>query len=235
MGALLNVMLGFMLAMAAPVLAQEGYTNTGMSLEGIGKAYMGREIAAVMGYQGAAWLERAERDKEEGATKLLPLLGLKPTDVVADIGAGTGYFSFRISPMVPQGKVFAVDIQQEMLDIIAARKAKGEGANVVTVQGGIASPQLPANSVDLMLLVDVYHEFSLPREMGQTMVKALKPGGRIALVEYRAEDDDVPIKTVHKMSEAQARKEMAAVGLTWVSTDSKTLPWQHLMIFRKGP
>ena len=235
MRALLKVMLGFALLVAAPAFAQEGYTNTGLSLEGIGKAYMGREIAAVMGFEGAEWLERAERAKEEGTDKLLPLLGLRPTDAVADIGAGTGYFSFRISPLVPQGYVYADDIQQEMLDIITARKAKGEGRNVVPILGGTASLQLKADSIDLMLLVDVYHEFSLPREMGQAMVRSLKPGGRIALVEYRAEDPDVPIKTVHKMSEAQARKEMSAIGLTWVSTDSKSLPWQHLMIFRKEP
>jgi ubiquinone/menaquinone biosynthesis C-methylase UbiE len=210
-----------------------GYTNTALSLDGIGKAYMGREIAAVMGYQGAAWLERSSRVEEEGTDKLLPLLKLKPTDVVADIGAGTGYFSFRISPLVPQGKVYANDIQKEMLDIIAARKAKGEGANVVTVQGGIGDPKLPPNSIDVILMVDVYHEFSFPREMGLAMAKALKPGGRIALVEYRGEDPSVPIKELHKMTEAQAKKEMAAVGLRWVSTDSTSLPWQHLMIFTK--
>jgi ubiquinone/menaquinone biosynthesis C-methylase UbiE len=221
------------LASVSGALSQDGYTNTAMSLDGIGKAYMGREIAAVMGYQGAGWLERSTRVQEEGTDKLVPLLNLKPTDVVADIGAGTGYFSFRISPLVPQGKVYANDIQKEMLDIIAARKAKGEGANVITVHGGVDDPKLPANSIDLMVLVDVYHEFSYPREMGQAMVRALKPGGRIALVEYRGEDDTVPIKEVHKMTEAQAKREMAAVGLTWVSTDSKTLPWQHLMIFTK--
>lgn len=221
------------LATVATAADQNGYTNTGLTLDGIGKAYMGRDIAAVMGYQGAAWLERSTRVEEEGADKLVPLLGLKPTDVVADIGAGTGYFSFRISPLVPQGKVYAQDIQQEMLDIVAARKAKGEGANIVTVQGGVADPKLPANSIDVILLVDVYHEFSYPREMGQAMVRALKPGGRIALVEYRGEDASVPIKEFHKMTEAQAKKEMAAVGLTWVSTDSKSLPWQHLMIFSK--
>lgn len=219
-------------AVAMPA-ANDGYTNLGMNLEGIGKAYMGRPIAAVMGAAGAEWLERPERDQEEGASLLLPMLGLKPTDVIADIGAGTGYFSFRMAKLVPQGKVYAEDIQKEMLDIVEAKKKEGEGANVFTVQGGVADPKLPANSIDLMLLVDVYHEFSYPREMGQAMFKALKPGGRIALVEYRGEDDRVPIKELHKMTEAQAKKEMAAVGLTWVSTDSTKLPWQHLMIFKK--
>ena len=218
---------------SAAAFAAEGYTNRGMTLEGIGKAYMGRDIAAVMGFDGAAWLDRSARAKEEGTDKLLPLLGLKPTDVVADIGAGTGYFSFRLSPLVPQGKVYAEDIQQEMLDLIDARKAKGEGKNVITVIGGITDPRLPANGVDLILLVDVYHEFSYPREMGQAMVRALKPGGRVALVEYRGEDASVPIKDLHKMTEAQAKKEMSAVGLQWVSTDSKSLPWQHVMIFAK--
>jgi ubiquinone/menaquinone biosynthesis C-methylase UbiE len=236
MGVLLRAMMAVAAltwAVAAPAAEQNGYTNTPMSFEGIGKAYMGREIAAVMGYQGAAWLERDTRAEEEGTEKLVSLLGLKPTDVVADVGAGTGYFSFRISRLVPQGKVYAQDIQKEMLDIIAARKAKGEGANIVTVQGGVGDPKLPANSIDLILLVDVYHEFAYPREMAMAMVRALKPGGRIALVEYRGEDPTVPIKEFHKMTEAQARKEMAAVGLKWVSTDSTSLPWQHLMIFTK--
>ncbi len=218
---------------AGAFAAEEGYANRGMTLEGIGKAYMGRDIAAIMGADGAAWLDRSERAKEEGTDKLLPLLGIKSTDVVADIGAGSGYFSFRISPLVPQGKVYAEDIQQEMLDLITARQAKGEGKNIIPVLGGVADTRLPPNSVDLILLVDVYHEFSYPREMGQAMVRALKPGGRIALVEYRGEDPKVPIKDLHKMTEAQAKKEMAVVGLQWVSTDSKSLPWQHVMIFAK--
>ncbi len=211
-----------------------GYSNLGMSLDGIGKAYMGRPIAQVMGAAGAEWLERPERIEEEGTDKVVPLLGLKPTDVVADIGAGTGYFAFRIAKQVPQGKVFAEDIQQEMLDIIAAKKKEGEGDNVIPILGGVDDPKLPPNSVDLIIMVDVYHEFSYPREMGRAMVRALKPGGRIALLEYRAEDDSVPIKDLHKMSQAQAKKEMGAIGMAWVSTDSKTLPWQHLMIFKKA-
>jgi hypothetical protein len=200
----------FALLYASAALAQNGYTNTPMTLEAIGRAYMGREITHVMGFEGAEWLERSERVKEEGTDKLLPLLGLKPTDVVADIGAGTGYFSFRMSPLV--AKVYAEDIQEEMLEIISARKAKGEGANVVPLLGGIVDPKLPPNA----------------------LVRALKPGGRIALIEYRGEDPTVPIKDLHKMTEAQAKKEMAVLGLQWVSTDSKTLPWQHVMIFAKA-
>lgn len=218
---------------AAAFAADNGYKNTGLTLDGIGKSYMDRPIAAVMSYHGASWLERPEREQEEGTDKLIKMLNLKPTDVVADIGAGSGYFTFRIAPLVPQGKVYATDIQVEMLDIIKGRKAKGEGPNVIPVHSGIADPKLPPSSIDLIIMVDVYHEFSAPREMGIAMRRALKPGGRIALVEYRAEDPNVPIREVHKMSEAQAKKEMAVLGLEWVSTDSKTLPWQHLMIFAK--
>ncbi len=238
MGVMLRTALAAALLLwAGPSFAAEdanGYANTGMSLDGIGKAYMGREIAQVMGAAGAEWLERPERVEEEGTDKVTPLLDLKPTDVVADIGAGTGYFSFRIAKLVPQGKVYAEDIQQEMLDIVAAKIKEGEAKNVVPVLGGVADPKLPANSVDLIIMVDVYHEFSYPREMGRAMVRALKPGGRIALLEYRAEDDSVPIKDVHKMSEAQVKKEMGAIGMAWVSTDSKSLPWQHLLIFKKA-
>lgn len=235
MRALLKFALAALILVAPALHAadEKYYANTGLTLDGIGKSYMGREIAQVMGYQGASWLDRPERAREEGTDKLIALLGLKPTDVVADIGAGTGYFSFRLAKAVPQGKVYAQDIQEEMLAVIQGKKDKGEGANVVPILGGIVDPRLPANSIDLILMVDVYHEFSFPREMGFAMVKALKPGGRIALVEYRAEDDSVPIKDVHKMSEAQARKEMAGIGLRWVSTDSKTLPWQHVLIFEK--
>jgi ubiquinone/menaquinone biosynthesis C-methylase UbiE len=160
------------------------------------------------------------------------LLGLKPTDVVADVGAGTGYFSFPLAAAVPQGKVYAEDVEKEMLDIIRARKSKGEGPNVIPVQGGIVDPKLPVNSIDLILMVDVYHEFSFPREMGLAMKRALKPGGRIALVEYRAEDPKIPIRDLHRMTEAQAKKEMAVLGLVWQRTD-ETLPWQHLMFFAK--
>ena len=226
--------LAMLLLMAAPALAAapdiDGYANTGVTLDGIGKSYMGRQIAHVMGHEAADWLDRPERDKEEGTSRLVPLLGLKPTDVVADIGAGSGYFTFRMSAAVPQGKVYAVDIQKEMLDIITARQ--GKATNITTVLGGIGDPRLPAGSVDLILLVDAYHEFSYPREMGLAMARALKPGGRIALVEYRGEDQKVPIKDIHRMTEAQAKKEMTVLGLVWQRTD-ESLPWQHVMFFAK--
>lgn len=221
------------LAAGAVSAADDGYRNTPLTLEGIGKSYLGRDIPYVMGHEGADWLERSERGDEEGTSKLIPLLKLKPTDVVADIGAGTGYFTFRMASEVPEGKVYAVDVQPEMLDRIRARITSGKVRNVQPVHGSIGSPRLPSNTIDLMLLVDAYHEFALPREMGQQMVWSLKPGGRIALVEYRAEDEKVPIKALHKMTVAQARKEMELLGLRFVSVDSTSLPWQHLMIFEK--
>lgn len=212
-------------------LSADGYQLSSPSRDGIGKRYMGREISRVMGHQGARWLERSSREQEERTDILVRELAPEPTDVVADIGAGTGYFTFRISPLVPDGKVMAVDIQQEMLDIIEAR-AKESADNVVPVLGTVADTRLPGESVDLVLLVDAYHEFSHPREMGQSMVRALRPGGRIALVEYRAEDPTVAIKPLHKMSEAQAIKEMEALGLRWLETRG-SLPQQHLMFFVK--
>lgn len=212
--------------------AAEVYETKPASPDGIGKVYMGREIAQVMGHEASGWLDRPERVDEEGTDKLVPLLGIKPADVLADIGAGTGYFSFRMAKLAPKGKVYAEDIQQEMLDIIAQRQREGEPANVVPVRGTETDPKLPADSVDLILLVDAYHEFSFPREMGEGMVRALKHGGRIALVEYRAEDPAVPIKRLHKMSVRQAESEMSALGLSMLGGD-ESLPWQHVMFFKK--
>lgn len=224
------------LMLTAPALAAapdaNGYTNIGPTLDGIGKSYLGREIAYVMGHEAAEWLDRPERNKEEASERVVSLLGLKPTDAVADIGAGSGYFSFRLATAVPQGYVYAVDIQKEMLDMIKARQTKTAGANIVTVLGGVADPRLKPNTIDLILLVDAYHEFSYPREMGLAMARALKPGGRVALVEYRGEDSKVPIRDTHRMTQTQAKKEMAAVGLIWQRTDD-SLPWQHLMFFTK--
>lgn len=200
--------------------------------DGTGKIYMGREISHVMGHLGASWLERPQRDQEEKASLLVKNLPLEPGDTVADIGAGTGYFSFRMAERVPQGEVLAVDIQQEMLDIIELRKMEGFPENVDTVLGTERDPRLPVASIDLILLVDAYHEFSWPREMGEAMATALKPGGRLILVEYRGEDASIPIKRLHKMTQKQARREMEAIGLEWESTKN-FLPQQHFMIFRR--
>lgn len=202
------------------------------SPDGIGKFYMGREIAKVMGHEGAGWLERPSRETEEKPSRVVNALNLKPTDVVADIGAGTGYFSFRISPLVPEGKVLAVDIQPEMLEIIDLLKKERNITNVEPVLSGVRDLKLPASSVDLALMVDAYHEFAYPREIMEGIVRALKPGGRVVLVEYRGENPFIFIKALHKMTQKQARKEMSAVGLVWLETKD-FLPQQHFMVFQK--
>jgi ubiquinone/menaquinone biosynthesis C-methylase UbiE len=200
---------------------------------GIGKFYMGREIAHVMGHQAADWLERGEREKEERTSLLIEALKVRPGDVIADIGAGTGYHTRRLAPkVVPGGRIYAVDIQPEMLVLLTNTMAQMKITNVVPVLGTIDNPKLPANSVDLALMVDVYHEFSLPYEMTEAICRSLKPGGRVVLVEFRAEDPDVPIKAVHKMSAAQAKKEMTVHPLEWVETIN-VLPWQHIIVFKK--
>jgi ubiquinone/menaquinone biosynthesis C-methylase UbiE len=202
------------------------------SADGTGKFYQGRDIAQVMGHQGAGWLERSGRQEEERTDLLIDALDLQPDDVVADIGAGSGYFTFRISPRVPQGKVLAVDIQPEMLEMIR-QKQQDEGVNnVQTILGTVDNPQLPEDSVDWVLLVDAYHEFSHPYEMMRDVANALAPGGRVALVEYRQEDPSVMIKPRHKMTEAQAVREMKAVGLELLE-NKDVLPQQHLMMFGK--
>lgn len=200
---------------------------------GIGKFYMGREIAQVMGHEAADWLDRPEREKEENPAKLMEVLPLKAGDVVADVGAGSGYYTFRLAEKVgPKGKVLAVDIQKEMLDLIRQRSKERKLTNVEPVLGDITDPKLPAAGVDLILLVDVYHEFSHPYEMTVAMVKALKPGGKLVFVEFRLEDENVPIKLVHKMSQRQVLKEMAIHPLKHVKTVD-SLPWQHVIIFEK--
>jgi precorrin-6B methylase 2 len=202
--------------------------------DGIGKFYMGREIAHVMGHEAAGWLERPEREKEEQPAILLKALSLKPGDVVADIGAGSGYFTFRIAPRVgAKGKVLAVDIQEEMLALIRKRMQQEKRANIQPILGTESDPKLPSNAVDLILMVDVYHEFSFPFEMTAALVKALKPGGRLVFVEYRKEDPEVWIKLVHKMTEKQVKKEMGPHPLTWLQT-SEVLPMQHIVIFKKN-
>jgi ubiquinone/menaquinone biosynthesis C-methylase UbiE len=234
------VVLGFVVARAAddkPTSEKptEGYYEyRAGSRDGIGKWYMGREIAHVMGHEGADWLERPEREHEEQPSKLIEILGkrIKPTDVFADIGAGTGYYSFRLAPLVPKGKVLAVDIQQEMLDLINAASKKNGVKNVETILGTVQDPKLPENGVDYALLVDAYHEFDHPREMMDAIHKSLKPGGKVIQVEFRGEDLNVPIKELHKMTQAQAKKEMAAAKLKFVET-IEDLPWQHVMIFEK--
>ena len=202
---------------------------------GIGKFYLGREIAHVMGHQGISWLERPEREEEEGLTQLVEALDLKPGQSVADIGAGSGVISLKLSEKVgPQGTVLAVDIQQEMLDALAVNCKKQGVTNIEPVLGTTTSPNLKPGSVDLVIMVDVYHEFDMPFEMLSGIAKSLKPGGRVAFVEYRKEDPAVPIKEVHKMSEKQVQKEASTegLGLVWLKTYGK-LPRQHVVFFEK--
>ncbi len=200
---------------------------------GIGKFYMGREIAHVMGPGGIPWLDRPQREDEENPAKVVEALELKGGEVVADVGAGSGYYTFRLAPKVGEkGRVLAVDIEPRMLEAMRKRMEELKVANVELVLGTEKDPKLPEKGVDLVLLVDVYHEFAFPYEMMVAIRKGLKPGGRVALVEFRAEDPKVPIKEVHKMSEEQIKREMAAVGLAHVKTVG-TLPWQHVAIFAK--
>ena len=227
----------FLMPVAVPALAQTlRYQPVTPSRDGIGKVYMGREIAGVMGWQGAAWLERDEREKEERGDLLLRELGLKPGMAVADIGAGTGYYARRIAPLVGSGGtggvVYATDVQPEMMKMLEDGAKKAGLTNIKPVLGSLQSVNLPDASVDLAIMVDVYHELEYPFEVIESLVRALKPGGRVAYVEYRLEDQRVPIKTIHKMSEAQIRKEAAAHALVWERT-ANTLPWQHVVIFRK--
>ena len=202
------------------------------SRDGTGKLYMGREISHVMGHLGAGWLERPSREREERTDLLIQNMDLKATDSVVDLGAGTGYFSFPIAQQLSAGKVLAIDIEPEMLKRIEQRKKVSGIQNIETVLASKTNPNIPADSVDVVLLVDAYHEFSHPREVMAAVSKGLKPGGRVILVEYRGEDRKVPIKRLHKMTQQQAKKELNAVGLRWQRTD-QYLPQQHVMVFTK--
>ena len=199
---------------------------------GIGKWYMGREIAYVMGFEGIGWLERSEREEEEDVSKLIKNMRIKPNDIVADIGAGSGYHTFKIAALTKNGFVYAVDIQPEMLMVIEETKETGKIKNIETILGTEKSIQLPSNSVDKILMVDVYHEFNFPAEIIVSIKKALKPNGELFLIEYRSEDSSVPIKEIHKMSEKQAIKEMEAAGFR-LKKNITNLPWQHCMVFVK--
>jgi SAM-dependent methyltransferase len=203
------------------------------SPDGIGKFYQGREIAAVMGFEGASWLERPSRASEERPDLLVRELRLQPGTTVADIGAGSGYLSRRMAPIVGPGRVFAVDVQPQMVALLTELSQKAEFKNLVPVQGDSDDVRLPPASIDLAVLVDVYHELAYPYEVMRSLIRALKPGGRVVLVEYRGEDPAVPIKPLHKMTEGQIRREMSVLPLTWERT-SERLPMQRIVVFRKS-
>ncbi|HKL89774.1 MAG TPA: class I SAM-dependent methyltransferase [Allomuricauda sp.] len=213
--------------------SEEDYVYKQGDPNGIGKWYMGREIAHVMGFQGINWLERPEREQEENTSILLKNMNIRSTDIIADIGAGSGYHVFKMAPMANKGTIYAVDIQDEMLEALRTKKEAQNIQNIKIIKGSEKSVNLPENSVDKVLMVDVYHEFNYPKEMIASIKKALKPKGELFLIEYRGEDRTVPIKELHKMTEAQAVKEMKAAGLTLERNDDN-LPWQHCMVFSKG-
>lgn len=195
--------------------------------------YMGRRIARTMHYLGAEWLTRDSREREEQCSKLLKSLEIQPGQTVCDLGCGNGYYTLKLAKLVgPQGIVWAVDIQPEMLEMLTERAAARGVPNLKPTLGSAVSPNLPSNEIDLVLLVDVYHEFSHPEQMLAEMRQSLKPGGRIALVEYRAEDRDVPIKRLHKMSQKQVMKEYTANGFKLVGQFDE-LPWQHVFFFAR--
>ncbi len=219
--------------MQAQQTVSPGYVTTPASVDGIGKRYMDREISAVMGWQGAAWLERDKREREERTDLLLDSLALQPGMVVADIGAGTGYLSRRMAPLVmPGGKIIALDLQPEMVNILQTGVNRSGLKQIEVKLGAIDNIKLPKHSIDMAIMVDVYHELAFPYEVMSSIMHALKPRGRLVFVEYKAEDIRVPIKLLHKMSEAQIKREAGVFPLDWERTVN-TLPWQHVVVFRK--
>jgi SAM-dependent methyltransferase len=208
------------------------YTYKNGDPNGIGKWYLGREIAYVMGYQGISWLERPEREQEEKVSSLIKNMEIQSNDVIADIGAGSGYHVFKMAPLAYNGKIYAVDIQPQMLEAIRTNPLYNKNNNIETILGTEKSVNLPENSVDKILMVDVYHEFNFPYEMIMSMKKALKIDGKLFLIEYRGEDASIPIKKIHKMTESQAVKEMKAAGFN-LESNNDNLPWQHCMVFIK--
>ncbi len=195
--------------------------------------YKGREIARTMHYLGAEWLIRNEREREERCSLMIANLGIKPGMTLCDMGCGNGYHTLRMAQLTGKtGQVFGVDVQSEMLGFLRTRMEEQGIENVVPILGSFHSPRLPVNSIDLILLVDVYHEFSHPEQMLAGMRRALKPGGLIVMVEYRAEDKTVPIKRLHKMSKAQVDKELTSNGFKLVKEFDR-LPWQHMMFYGK--
>lgn len=230
-----KLLLSLLLALAVSAFAGDRYEKRAdHDPNGIGLFYMDREIAHVMGHQAAGWLERPERQEEERTDLLIDALKLKPGEVLADIGVGTGYIAEKMARRIlPGGLVYGVDIQQEMLDLLDRKMKLLRVENVKGQLGAITDPKLPEGKIDLIIMVDVYHEFDHPYEMTESMVKSLKQGGRLVFVEFRKENPEVPIKLVHKMTEAQVKKEMTAFPqLEWVETNP-VLPQQHIIIFRK--
>lgn len=227
--------LGVILILLSTLLSfsqESKYTYKKDDPNGIGKWYMGREIAHVMGFAGMFWLERPERELEERASLLLENMNIQPKDKIADIGAGSGYHVFKMSEKAGEGMIYAVDIQDEMLAVLEQKKKTGNHTNVSVVKGSVKSINIPENTLDKALIVDVYHEMNYPVEMMQSVYSSMKPKGKLFLIEYRGEDPKVPIKRLHKMTEAQAVKEMKEIGFE-LEENISNLPWQHCMVFVK--
>lgn len=208
------------------------YTYHAATAGGTGKCYLGREIAHVMGASNCEWLDRDSRPQEEHTQVAIDKIKLPPTGVIADIGAGTGYYTFKLAPKVPKGRVYAVEIQDEMIAAINTRKKKLNNRNVEVIKGSSTSPNLPANSVDLAIMVDVYHELEYPVEMLQSIRKSLKKDGKFLLMEYKGEDPAVAIRPLHKTTVVQLNKELEANGFK-LNYDGEFLPIQHFLLYEK--
>jgi ubiquinone/menaquinone biosynthesis C-methylase UbiE len=210
------------------------YTYKTPSANGTGKVYMGREIAGIMSFDGVAWLERNSRSKEENTDLAISRLPVSKNSTVADIGAGSGFYTFRIAPKVNEGKVYAVEIQDDAIAYLKEKAAELKAYNVTVIKGTNKSPNLPDGLVDLAIMVDVYHELLYPQEFLQSIKRALKPKGRLLLLEYKQEDPAVAIKPEHKMSVKQVEKELTANGFRLIQ-NGQFMPIQHFLVFEKLP
>ena len=209
------------------------YTHRAASPGGTGKFYMGREIAHVMGASNAAWLDRSSRPQEENTQLAIDSIKIPSAGVIADIGAGTGYYTFKLSPKVPNGKVYAIEIQDEMIDALNERKKKLNSTNVEVIKGSATAANLPANSIDLAIMVDVYHELEYPVEMLKSIKNSLKKDGELLLIEYKGEDPSVAIMPLHKTTVKQLNKELGANGFK-LTYEGKFLPIQHFLLYKEA-
>jgi ubiquinone/menaquinone biosynthesis C-methylase UbiE len=209
-----------------------GYTFRKATPDGIGKFYMGREISQVMDAAGSDWFDRSSRPREENTQLAIDSIQLPANATIADIGAGTGYYTFKLAPKVPTGKVYAVELQDELIAELNKRKKSLNVNNMEVIKGTVTSPNLPENAIDLAIMVDVYHELEFPVEVLSSIRKSLKKDGRLLLIEYKGEDPAVAIKPLHKTTVAQLKKELAANGFQ-LSYNGQFMPIQHFLLFKK--
>ncbi|MES2829416.1 MAG: methyltransferase domain-containing protein [Bacteroidota bacterium] len=223
----------FLMHQANAQKTAQGYTSKTPSSNGTGKIYMGREIAEVMDFAGVSWLERNSRTAEENTALTIARLPLKNNSIIADVGAGSGFYTFKIASKVPQGKVYAVEIQDDAISYLKNRAKDLKASNVIVIKGTETSPNLPDTLIDVALMVDVYHELLHPKEVLASIRKSLKSKGKLILIEYKAEDPEVNIKEEHKMTVKQARRELEANGFKLVE-NGQFLPIQHFLVFEKS-